>query len=44
MLIENVKELTRDSFLERDIYDEIMLIEDELTRQMITNKVRADIS
>ena len=41
MLIENVKELTRDSFLERDIYDEIMLIEDELTRQMITNKVRA---
>lgn len=40
MLIENVKDLSKDTFLERDIYDEIMVIEDELTRQMTSNKVR----
>ena len=40
MLIENVKNLDRDSFQERDLYDEIMAIEDELARQAICNKVR----
>ena len=40
MLIENVKNLDKDSFQERDLYDEIMAIEDELARQAICNKVR----
>lgn len=41
MYIDYPETLTSDSFLERDIYDEIMGIEDELDRQVIVGKIRA---
>jgi hypothetical protein len=40
MYIDYPETLTADSFLERDIYDEIMGIEDELDRQVIVGKIR----
>lgn len=39
MYIENVKDLTRDSYQDRELYDEILSIEDELTRQTVINDV-----
>lgn len=41
MYIDYPEELTADSFSERDIYDEILEIEDDLDRQTAINKVRA---
>ena len=41
MCIDFLEALTADSFSERDIYDEILEIEDDLDRQTAINKVRA---
>lgn len=39
MYIENVRDLTKDSFQDRQLYDEIMAIDDGLSRQTIINDV-----
>jgi hypothetical protein len=40
MFIDYPEELTADSFMERDIYDEIMSIPDDLDRQLVVGKIR----
>lgn len=39
MYIQNVKDLTTDSFYDRELYNEILAIEDDLTRQLKINEV-----
>lgn len=40
MYIENAKKLTKDSFRERELYDELLAIENELDRSIAVNDVR----
>ena len=41
MFIENVEQLSTDSFQTRDIYNELLAIESELDRSLAVNQVRA---